>query len=1546
MEKRQKLTKFNSITTWLSNSVSESEDKRYIHRLIKENSSNRDLILDELISIVKKAHDDARYRLRKLAGNSLDTFEDSHAIDPATGYPERLHLQTLKGYFGEIFSGIIAENFTPFGLNDWEIPAFLFRFHLVEFQQLEYSNQTEETAKKRPGRTGDDCLAFRRNSEGVIISSLACEAKCTANHQTNMISEAHEKASAANIKPVDIPQLIEILQDYDNSFASEWVDALRRLWLGKVENIYQRYDLVSYICGQHPIKNSTWISTETAHKHYTGGRRLEAVEIHLHDVESFIKAVYVPQTSIIGSAEVSTQTVQEPDDLEVTQAKSDVILEGESLQNEMAQPSKEVIALATELQNSLAGSRLTPAIAKLYSQHTRLRAGTEGLKGWREDEAGERLNDAIRLIEAAFIKREAGETDWRNGMLRAGEILEWLSHPQLNPNNLPIRLLAAAIYELSGYPARAAGLLNEDAIEGIESEILRSLLKADFPNLLQLLTKHWTTALSLNSQADTSLVWDDTDTQSHKFNEYIINQTASSLGILCAEMRWGNEPRLGKAVEKLSDIAKVLLHGHDTYSWLLGKLCAEVTSVYVKTSLRKNIEALSSTITQEGNNFLERYLRKSYEKCKTLAWRSQICGIERLATTESFALCTPTGSGKTRIAEIAILQSLFLETGHHNNLSSPLVLYLVPSKALATEVESNLSRVLNSTTNNNVIVTGLYGGTDWGPTDAWLTSDKPTVLICTYEKAEALMKFLGPLFIRRVSLIIIDEAHAVQFDGNKESLQKAENRALRLESLGARLFTYVEQNNSRIIALSAVASETESALANWIENQGNASPAKTDYRSTRQLIGRLECKPGRGFEIRYDLLDGRRLEFQEGGQADTPFILNPFPTFPPIPKAKNEGVEKRLRPYLFWAAMHLAAPDEKGKRRAVLISITQQIGGYAEDLLKLLNSTWSRVEKPSFFEEPTNIEHLKTWQKCLQSCEDYFGVKSREYKLLEKGIVIHHGKMPGLMARLLIDVIEERIVNLVLATSTLSEGVNLPFETVLIPTLRRGNGELNVREFSNLVGRAGRPGFATEGRSLVLLSSQSTDYSEKQARNRYKSLIGELENQTQANNQQGNAVSPLAQLLLHLEEQWRHISLPNLEDFLFTLPESTFGETNFSDDKFITWLEQTAPLSYGKSLPEEESSAIETLDSLDSILLAVIVEIEQLKAKDLSPNELEEQLQKIWQRSFAHYASIEQERLENLFITRGKALKTEIYRDVSQRRRLYRTSLPPRDGNQLLTLYPKLKELFNTGGDYAIWTVEQRFNYIKNIVSNLATLSKFKLDEPSGNISWNEILRWWLNPNTAAITPTEKQVSKWHSYISQNFTYRFNWGLGSVIALAIDEAFGGELVESSLENWSQTGLAWIVFWMKELIVWGTLDPVAAYLLAKVEDVTTRKQAEKLAQTYYQYISERELEPNEYLNAAKIRNWAEQSFSDVERHLPIPKPPKQIYVNLLKDFSKASNKSWRVVPVEIVNEIQWFDLAGVPLAICQKPENWQPDFLNTYDFTLYAENRIVSSKIYV
>jgi len=148
--------------------------------------------------------------------------------------------------------------------------------------------------------------------------------------------------------------------------------------------------------------------------------------------------------------------------------------------------TSELIALAREVQQDLADSGLPPAFARLYSHYTRLKARQPGLTSWRDNEFDDLLKETLRLIEAVFIQKQADEDDqnWRSGMRRVGELLEWLSLPDLNREGLPLQLLSASAYQLAGYPARASGLLNEAITEGTESQILRALLKTDFPRLL------------------------------------------------------------------------------------------------------------------------------------------------------------------------------------------------------------------------------------------------------------------------------------------------------------------------------------------------------------------------------------------------------------------------------------------------------------------------------------------------------------------------------------------------------------------------------------------------------------------------------------------------------------------------------------------------------------------------------------------------------------------------------------------------------------------------------------------------------------------------------------------------------------------------------------------------------------------------------------------------------------------------------------------------------------------------------------------------------
>jgi len=206
----------------------------------------------------------------------------------------------------------------------------------------------------------------------------------------------------------------------------------------------------------------------------------------------------------------------------------------------MPRAAEQAIDLARDIYLQLAGEALTPAAAKLYSQHTRVTTKQASLALWRPDEANERLDDAVRLIEAAFIKREAGDSDWHLGMRRAGELLEWLAHPEFKLEDTPIRMLAAAAYQVAGYPAMSASLLDRGFTDDRnESTILRALLKSDFPTLLTEIAAYWQTYKLIDLRTGTFDFSSD-DTEKHGTEDWVVRQIVSALGVLCAQARWGN----------------------------------------------------------------------------------------------------------------------------------------------------------------------------------------------------------------------------------------------------------------------------------------------------------------------------------------------------------------------------------------------------------------------------------------------------------------------------------------------------------------------------------------------------------------------------------------------------------------------------------------------------------------------------------------------------------------------------------------------------------------------------------------------------------------------------------------------------------------------------------------------------------------------------------------------------------------------------------------------------------------------------------------------
>lgn len=268
----------------------------YRHLLVKRTTSPlSEEAKDELYSYIDHAHEGARRSLREALGTSLHPVSYGTPIDPAYGYPHRFPMSALRGFFGELMSGIVAEYWLGHDGIVWEVPVYLFRYHIVAFQQLELMKQTDDWDRQMLGRTGDDGLGFHWDEDDErILGWLACEAKCTSTHSATMIKDNHKKLSTGAKRPVDLLRLIPALQDYDRDrYRDVWIDGIRQFYFDlEDESQRRRRDLSVYVCAQCPQRGDTWTDKNRPHAKYSGGRDLYCVEIQMADVDSLIAEMY------------------------------------------------------------------------------------------------------------------------------------------------------------------------------------------------------------------------------------------------------------------------------------------------------------------------------------------------------------------------------------------------------------------------------------------------------------------------------------------------------------------------------------------------------------------------------------------------------------------------------------------------------------------------------------------------------------------------------------------------------------------------------------------------------------------------------------------------------------------------------------------------------------------------------------------------------------------------------------------------------------------------------------------------------------------------------------------------------------------------------------------------------------------------------------------------------------------------------------------------------------------------------------------------------
>jgi hypothetical protein len=302
----------------------------------------------------------------------------------------------------------------------------------------------------------------------------------------------------------------------------------------------------------------------------------------------------------------------------------------------------------------------------------------------------------------------------------------------------------------------------------------------------------------------------------------------------------------------------------------------------------------------------------------------------------------------------------------------------------------------------------------------------------------------------------------------QENLAEHSSRAARLESFISRLLA--RRPDIVRIALTAVAGGAAHPVARWIESDTDAVPVGTYYRSTRQAVGTFEVRPNGRPEILLDMLNDRLLAVR--GRAANVYINLRIDPMPQPPANVRGSINHYTQISILWASLHLIESD-----RRILVSVSQNpentIKWYAEAFgLK----GWDVV--PQFVPPQQGAEAL-LFSDARMVCVDYCGAEAHEVALLDRGIATNHGQMPQKLRRMMVALIERSICRIAVATATLTESVNLPFDLIFLPSVKRTSFDvatgqqsehpMSTAEFRNLSGRAGRPGAAKgmEGMTLV-----------------------------------------------------------------------------------------------------------------------------------------------------------------------------------------------------------------------------------------------------------------------------------------------------------------------------------------------------------------------------------------------------------------------------------------------------------------------------------------------
>lgn len=362
----------------------------------------------------------------------------------------------------------------------------------------------------------------------------------------------------------------------------------------------------------------------------------------------------------------------------------------------------------------------------------------------------------------------------------------------------------------------------------------------------------------------------------------------------------------------------------------------------------------------------------------------------------------PTASGKTFLVLQWLIDQM-LTSG------ARIAVYLAPTRALVSEIESNLVSLLKH--ESSIQVSSLPLRNKY---DAARTGASRLILVFTQERLHLLTNVLGDV---TVDILIVDEAHKIGDSQRGVILQDAVERTVR------------SNDDLRVVFISPATQNPQELLTDAPDGARTMAVDSDSPTVLQNLIvaNQVQRKPK---------LWNLSFRKQEG---DVPLGILQLASAP-------IGIRKRL-------AFIASAVGERGgtlvyangaaesEEIADLISqLLPQMGGPDPELTELAELARSGVH-PSYRLAP----------------------------LVERGVAFHYGNMPSLIRLEIERLFRSGKIRFLVCTSTLIEGVNLSCRNIVLRGPRKGIGHpMEPHDFWNLAGRAGRWGDEFQGNIICV----------------------------------------------------------------------------------------------------------------------------------------------------------------------------------------------------------------------------------------------------------------------------------------------------------------------------------------------------------------------------------------------------------------------------------------------------------------------------------------------